>query len=126
MSNITLAALLTAVVADKIVDLDEVATIRETVYADGTIDLEEVEFLFEVNDAVTGNDNAPEWSDLFVEAVTDNIMADGTIDDDEVSLLVRLIGEDGQVDSTETLLLSNLKEKNGGSLPDALETMLAA
>ncbi len=126
MSNITLAALLTAVVADNIVDLDEVATIREAVYADDVVDTDEVEFLFKVNDAVTGNDNAPEWTDLFVEAVTDNIMADGTIDDDEVNFLVRLIGEDGQVDGAEKLLLENLKTKNGGALPDALETMLAA
>ncbi len=120
----SLENLLSAVVADKVVDSEEVAQIRTAIYADGTIDLEEVEFLFNVNDAVTGNDNDAGWDELFVEAVTDNVMADGTIDSDEVEMLVRLIGADGQVDGAEKKLLENLKAHNGGSLPTELETML--
>lgn len=120
----SLENLLSAVVADKVVDSEEVAQIRTAIYADGTIDLEEVEFLFNVNDAVTGNDNDAGWDELFVEAVTDNVMADGTIDSDEVEMLVRLIGADGQVDGAEKKLLENLKARNGGSLPTELETML--
>ena len=106
--------------ADGVIDKEEVAQLREELYADGVIDAEEVAFLFELNDAVSGKDNAPEWKEFFVEAISDNILADGEIDEEEVKMLCEKIGGDGQVDDTEKALLQNLKGK-AKNFPAALE-----
>ena len=120
-----LQSLYESVVEDGVVDAGEVEEIRKEVYADGKVDIEEVEFLFKINDAVSGNKNDTGWDDLFVSAITDNIMDDGVIDSDEVDLLVRLIGADGKVDGAEKKLLENLKGKNEGNLPSELESLLS-
>ena len=109
--------------ADGVIDKEEVAQLREVLYADGVIDAEEVEFLFELNDAVSGKDNAPEWQEFFVEAISDNILADGEIDEEEVKMLSEKISGDGQVDETEKALLLNLKAK-AKNFPAALEALL--
>ena len=109
--------------ADGVIDKEEVAQLREVLYADGVIDAEEVEFLFELNDAVSGKDNAPEWQEFFVEAVSDNILADGEIDEEEVKMLSEKISGDGQVDETGKALLLNLKAK-AKNFPAALEALL--
>ena len=109
--------------ADGVIDKEEVAQLREVLYADGVIDAEEVEFLFELNDAVSGKDNAPEWQEFFVEGVSDNILADGEIDEEEVKMLSEKISGDGQVDETEKALLLNLKAK-AKNFPAALEALL--
>ena len=121
----SLQSLYESVVEDGVVDAGEVEEIRKEVYADGKVDIEEVEFLFKINDAVSGNKNDTVWDDLFVSAITDNIMDDGVIDSDEVDLLVRLIGADGKVDGAEKKLLENLKGKNEGNLPSELESLLS-
>ena len=46
---------------DGVIDAAEVATLKKELYADGIIDKDEAEFLFELNDAVSGHENAPEW-----------------------------------------------------------------
>ena len=46
-----------SVLEDGIIDAAEVKEIRDVVYADGKIDQEEAEFLFELNDAVSGHNN---------------------------------------------------------------------
>ena len=47
--------------ADGIIDSEEVKTIKAVIYEDGKIDKDEADFLFELNDAVSGKENAPEW-----------------------------------------------------------------
>ena len=49
--------------ADGIIDSEEVNTIKSVIYEDGKIDKDEADFLFELNDAVSGKDNAPEWKE---------------------------------------------------------------
>ena len=49
------------IVADGVVDAAEVKGMRARLYADGVIDREEADFLFAVNDAVSGHKNNPGW-----------------------------------------------------------------
>lgn len=104
-----------AVLADGKIDADEAAALKERLYADGVIDQEEADFLFELNDAVSGADNAPEWKELFVEALTDFVLADettpGVVDEDEAKYLLAKIDGDGTVDDVEKALLLNIAAK---------------
>lgn len=119
----TLEKLLQEVIADGKIDASEVGSIRTAIYDDGVIDAEEVDFLFDVNDAVSGNDNDPGWEALFVKAVASNILADGTIDAEETAMLVAKIQGDGAVDATEKALLLHLK-KTAPEFPAELEALL--
>ena len=103
------------ILADGIIDADEAKQLTDLLYEDGEIDQEEADFLFELNDAVSGNNNAPEWEALFIKAICDFLLEDanspGEIDAEEADWLVAKIGADGQVDELELKLLKALKEK---------------
>ena len=111
----TLSELKKSILADGVIDEAEVKQLREVLYADGTIDKEEAEFLFELNDAVSGQDNHPDWEALFIEAITSFLLEDeaspGEIDDEEAEWLLSKIQGDGQLDENEKALLNNLKTK---------------
>lgn len=123
----TLQELKADLLADGIIDAEEVAKLKEILYADGIIDKEEAEFLFEINDAVTGKENDPAWEKFFIQAISDFLLKDevspGEIDNDEAAWLVEKIGADGQVDGTEKALLENLK-KEAKSFPASLAALL--
>ena len=110
----TLNELKADLLADGIIDADEVAKLKEVLYEDGVIDKEEANFLFEINDAVTGKDNDPAWETFFIQAIADFLLKDevspGEIDADEAAWLVEKIGADGQVDGTEKALLEKLQK----------------
>jgi len=107
-----LGDILNYISAKKVVDTADVEGIRQRLYANGDIDREKADFLFAINDAVSGNDNAPEWAALFVEALTDHVLKDkttaGEVDDIEAAYLIQKINNDGQVDPVEVALLSNI------------------
>ena len=113
--------------ADGIVDSVEVKTIKAVIYEDGKIDKDEADFLFELNDAVSGKENAPEWKDLFVDAITAFVLEDevspNEIDEDEAEYLYNQIKGDGQVDDIERALLENIKAK-AKSFPAKLASLL--
>lgn len=113
--------------ADGIIDAAEVQTIKEVIYADGKIDKAEADFLFEINDAVPGKNNAPEWKALFVDAITSYLLEDeaspGEIDDEEAKELYDHIKGDGQVDDIERTLLESLKAKSK-NFPEILASLL--
>ena len=123
----TLQELKADLLADGIIDAEEVAKLKVILYADGIIDKEEAEFLFEINDAVTGKENDPAWETFFIQAISDFLLKDevspGEIDNDEAAWLVEKIGADGQVDGTEKALLENLK-KEAKSFPASLAALL--
>lgn len=102
--------------ADGVIDADEVKELEKVLYADGVIDKEEADFLFNLNDAVTGKANDPSWEKFFVKAITSFVLEDetspGEIDDDEAKYLYDKIKGDSQVDGTERALLLNIKEKS--------------
>ena len=113
--------------ADGVIDAEEVAKLEEVLYADGVIDKEEADFLFELNDAVTGKANDASWNAFFVQAIADFLLKDevspGEIDKDEAAWLVEKIGADGQVDGTERTLLEKLKAE-AKSFPANLAAMI--
>jgi uncharacterized tellurite resistance protein B-like protein len=100
-----------SILADGVIDEAEVKQLREVLYADGKIDKEEAEFLFELNDAVSGKANHSSWETLFVEAISAYLLEDGVIDASEAQWLLVKIQGDGQLDKTEKKLLANLKSK---------------
>lgn len=112
MSN--LKELKKSILADGVIDEQEVIQLREVLYADGIIDKEEADFLFELNDAVSGKENHSSWEKLFVEAITSFLLDDETspneIDEEEAQWLIAKIQGDGQLDKTEKALLENLKK----------------
>ena len=113
--------------ADGIIDADEVKELEEVLYEDGVIDKDEADFLFELNDAVTGKANDPSWEKFFVKAITSFVLDDetspGEIDDDEAQYLYDKIKGDGQVDGTEKALLLNIKDKSK-NFPKVFEDLL--
>ncbi len=123
----TLDQLKTDLLADGVIDAAEVKELESVLYADGTIDTDEAEFLFELNDAVSGNNNDDSWDSFFVKAICDYLLCDektpGEIDAEEASWLVAKIGADGQVDGVEKKLLSALKSK-AKSFPANLDALL--
>lgn len=103
------------IAADGVVDAAEVKGMRKRLYADGVIDKAEADFLFAVNNAVSGHKNAPGWSKLFVQALTDFVLCDkrspGVVDAKEASYLIAKIKGDGKVDALELALLVNITTK---------------
>lgn len=123
----TLLELKKSILADGIIDDAEVKQLREVLYADGKIDKEEAEFLFELNDAVSGKNNHSSWENLFVEAITSFLLEDetspGEIDTNEAKWLLEKVQGDGQVDGIELTLLKNLKAK-AKSVPQSLLSLM--
>ena len=123
----TLAELKTALLADGVIDAEEVKQLDTLLYADGVIDKEEAEFMFELSDAVSGKENAPEWEDLFVKVICTYLLEDeatpGEIDPEETEWLYAKVKGDGQVDALERKLLLTIKEK-AKSFPAKLEELL--
>ncbi|QDU93851.1 tellurite resistance TerB family protein [Lignipirellula cremea] len=115
------------IVADGVVDADEVARIRGVLFDDGQIDRAEADFLFNVNDAVSGAANAASWQTLFVEAITSHLLNDaespGAIDDDEAAWLIQRIEGDGQYDACEKALMQEVSRK-ATSMPASLKSLL--
>lgn len=113
MSNLN--ELKKSILADGVIDEQEVKQLREVLYADGIIDKEEAEFLFELNDAVSGKKNHSSWATLFIEAITSFLLDDevspGEVDENEALWLIEKIQGDGKLDEIETALLKNLKAK---------------
>ncbi len=123
----TLDQLKKDLLADGVIDAAEVGRLKEILYADGVIDREEADFLFDINDAVSGKDNAPEWNEFFTRAICDFLLKDetspGEIDADEEAWLIAKVNNDGQVDDAEKALLKAIKAE-AKSFPAALEAMI--
>jgi uncharacterized tellurite resistance protein B-like protein len=112
----TLSELKKSILADGVIDETEVKQLQEVLYADGKIDKEEAEFLFELNDAVSGKNNNESWTAFFVKAISGFLLEDenspGEISEEEAQWLSAKIQGDGQLDETEHALLDNLKKKS--------------
>lgn len=115
------------ILADGLIDAAEVVAIKEAIYEDGKIDKEEADFLFSLNNAVSGKQNAKEWRELFVDAITSYLLDDelspDEIDEGEAEYLYNQIKGDGQIDDTELALLKNLQVKSK-NFPKILASLL--
>ena len=67
-----LKELKTSILADGIIDEQEVKQLREILYEDGKIDYEEAEFIFELKDAVSDKTNQERWKTFFINAISEN------------------------------------------------------
>ena len=125
--EVNLEELKKELLADGKIDVEEVNKLRELLYADGKIDQEEADFIFEINDAVSGKKNVPAWNQFFVQAISDFLLNDekspGVIDEEEGKWLIEKIGADGQVDGVEKELLINLK-KRAKSMPPSVLSLI--
>jgi hypothetical protein len=123
----TLEQLKNELLADGIIDANEVTELKEILYADGKIDKEEADLLFQINNAVSGKENDSSWESLFIDAITSYLIDDenspGEIDSDEADWLFEKVKGDGQIDSIEKNLLLNIKRK-AKSFPSNLESLL--
>ena len=123
----TLEELKKDLLADGIIDAAEVKELEEVLYEDGVIDKDEADFLFELNNAVSGKENTPEWKDFFVKAITSFVLDDeqsnGEVDEDEAKYLYDQIKGDGQIDDIEMALLENIKAKSK-NFPTLLSELL--
>jgi len=113
-----LAALRHAVVRDGAVLEARVAQIRRIVEAlrgpaGGPVDRRVADFLFELNDATSGGENHPSWTELFVESIRDHVLDDagspGEVDGSEAAWLVERIEADRRYDPAEKALLAQIK-----------------
>lgn len=99
--------------ADGIIDANEVKELETILFADGKIDLEEANLLFQINDAVSGKKNDQKWKQLFIKTITSYLLEDentpGEIDEKETEWLYNKIKSDGKIDGIEKDLLLNLK-----------------
>ena len=113
-----LESLKAAVLEDGVINDAEVQMIRKVIYGRGSgegegVDRVEADFLFALNDAVSGKNNSPAWRDLFVEAIAKHVLEDeaspGEIDEAEADWLASRIEKDGVCDEVELALLSHVK-----------------
>ena len=123
-----LQQLKTAILADGVIDAEEVITIKNAVYEDGKIDREEADFMFELNDAVSGKENHYTWKDLFVKVISDHLLKDdtsnGSVDDEEADYIIGKIQGDGKIDEIEQALLLKIIEKATGTCDKFQEFVL--
>jgi len=127
-----LDSLKTALIDDGIIDEEEVGTLQKVIYGEGgaggtAVDRMEADFLFDLNDATTGNDNHASWQALFVEALSAHVLEDdvspGAIDADEAAWLIERMEGDGVYDDNEKALLAHIKAKATG-MPDNLKAKI--
>ncbi len=113
--------------ADGVIDAAEVKELETVLFADGKIDSDEAEFLFELNNAVSGKANDANWEPLFIKAISSYLLDDdssaGEIDSTEAEWLYNKIKGDGQIDSIERNLLLSLKS-NSKKFPENLASLL--
>lgn len=123
----TLQELKNELLADGVIDANEAKELEILLFADGKIDSEEANFIFELNDAVSGKSNNVAWNKLFVKAITSYLLDDenspGEIDKAEADWLYNKIKGDGQIDGLEKELLLHLKSQ-AKNFPAKLEELL--
>lgn len=122
MSKVNLKTFADEILADGVIDKQEVDKIREVLLEDGVIDKEEAEFLFLLNDATSGKANCPEWKDLMVDSIVSYLLDDekspGVVDDDEGKWLVSMVEGDGKLDEVEKAVLLALSKKAKSISPE--------
>ena len=123
----SLEQLKSELLADGVIDAVEVKELETVLFADGKIDTEEAEFLFELNNAVSGKANHESWEALFIRAISSYLLDDensaGEIDAQEAEWLFNKVKGDGQIDSVEKNLLLHLKGKSK-NFPSNLASLL--
>ena len=119
------ADLAAEVLAGGSITADDVLTLRRITFHDGGIDRAEAELLFHLD--ASSADNAPEWNDYFVEALTDHLLRsrlpEGVLSEADGEFLIDRVTHDGDIDSaTEFALLVNIIHRANSS-PDIVSAL---
>ena len=98
--------IISAMILGRKVTAQDVAWLRREVFADGEVTREAADELFEV--ARAGMNNAPEWTELFVELITDYAVwqarPTGVVSDSQAEWLIRRADECKSVEALAVLL----------------------
>jgi hypothetical protein len=103
------------VLADNVIDENEVKVLRKHLYEDGKIDRKEVQFLVELRNLAQKKAKGvaldPAFERFFFKAIEDNVLADGTITGTEARWLRDLLYADNKIDAGEKKFLTALRKK---------------
>lgn len=102
--------------ADGVIDADEVKYLKDEILDDGVVDNEEVDFLVSLRN--NAKELSPEFEGFFFSALESNILEDGVIDADEAVKLRAILFADGVIDDNEKAFLNSLKSKAKGTCPE--------
>lgn len=114
--------------ADGQISAAEILSLRRDGWADGRIEVAEADAIFVLNDSLA--ERTPEWSDFFVEALTEYMLAGGNprgfIGEEQADWLVSRLDRSGQGETLAELeLLGRLFDK-AERLPDRLKSYALA
>jgi hypothetical protein len=104
------------VLADGIIDDEEVKILKKELWADGVITMDEVKFLIELRNLAQKKAKAkqvevnPKFEKLFFDAVEKNVLKDGKIDAAEAKWLRSMLFADKIIDANEKKFLARLKK----------------
>src|SRR5262245_5389722 len=104
------------ILADGVIDNEEVELIRRELYADGQIDRDEVEFLIMLRNEAKSVNAA--FEQLFFHALKQNVLGDGSIDAEEAAWLRKMLFADGKIDANEKKFLQDLKQAARKTSPE--------
>jgi hypothetical protein len=109
------------VLADGVIEDDEVKVLRKELYSDGKIDRKEVEFLVELRNTAQkkakGADLSPTFERFFFKALQDHVLEDGVITGSEANWLRGVLFADKKIDPGEKKFLQSLKRNAAKTNP---------
>lgn len=112
---------MSALLADGVIDEQEVKVIKKELLADGKIDRKELEFLIELRaqaqKKAKGAALNGAFENFFFKVLHDNILADGSISAKEANWLRNVLFADGTIDDGEKKFLKRLKGAAKKSAP---------
>lgn len=108
-------------------DGEQLRALRAQIWADGSVSAAEAEALFDMNRSV---EPSPEWSDFFVEALSDYLLSQGEprgyVTEDEATWLIRRVNRDGKVETRAELELIVKLLEHAEYTPSALRRFALA
>jgi hypothetical protein len=108
--------LLSAVLADRKIDDEDVALIRQRVDEDGRVTLDDVKLLVELYCAA--EQRTPAFEDLFFEVLEKVLLADGEVQPSEQFYLLKMLYSDRKVTQREKQFLESLRRQVRRSSPE--------
>ena len=121
---------ISTLLADGVIDDDEVKALKKELWADRKIDKEEVKFLIELRNSAQKKAKAknvavnPKFEKLFFDAIESNVLKDGVIDGYEAKWLRAMLYADRKIDANEKKFLVKLR-KGATKTSPAFETLYA-
>lgn len=110
------------ILADGIIDAEEVTKLEAVLFNDGIIDLDEMQLMVDLADETDADKNDPSFGDLYNKCVRSRYLEDdespGAIDPKEANEIKELFYGDGNLNSYELGALSMIKVEATEIAPD--------